>query len=353
MKWKPEAFNTIDFLVTTQKTEGGEDVIKNIFQDGDNMHVEKQLTQYKVLILRVGFSEQMHGYLNPCADVIQDKLPSKQRSQQTRDYKPVPFYPVDPTPAYPAYLANILLEDIGGLKHMLIENKQEEFEDGMIVEFRYDKTRDKFWQWIPIRVRLDKTAEYRSGRRNYGNAYHVAQSVWRSIHNPITPDMLRTGEDIPDILVDDDVYYNRKTKGSLTKALRDFHNLFVKRTLILGVAKKGGTLIDMTVGKAGDFPKWIAAHLAFVFGLDISRDNIENRLDGACARFLNYRKRFHSIPYTLFVNANSALHIRSGEACFSDTGKEITRAIFGIGERNEKKLGKGVIRQYGKRRRRF
>ena len=283
MKWKPEAFNTIDFLVTTQKTEGGEDVIKNIFEDGDNMHVEKQLTQYKVLILRVGFSEQMHGYLNPCADVIQDKLPSKQRSQQNRDYKPVPFYPVDPTPAYPAYLANILLEDIGGLKHMLIENKQEEFEDGMIVEFRYDKTRDKFWQWIPIRVRLDKTAEYRSGRRNYGNAYHVAQSVWRSIHNPITPDMLRSGEGIPSVLVDEDVYYNRKTKGNITKALRDFHNLFVKRTLILGVAKKGGTLIDMTVGKAGDFPKWIAAHLSFVFGLDISRDNIENRLDGACA----------------------------------------------------------------------
>ena len=348
MKWKPEAFNTIDFLVTTQKTEGGEDVIKNIFEDGDNMHVEKQLTQYKVLILRVGFSEQMHGYLNPCADVIQDKLPHKQQGQQTHDYKPVPFYPVDPTPAYPAYLAHILLEDIGGMKHMLIENKQEEFEDGMIVEFRYDKTRDKFWQWIPIRVRLDKTAEYRSGRRNYGNAYHVAQSVWRSIHNPITPDMLRTGKDIPDVLVDDDVYYNRKTKGRITKALRDFHNLFVKRTLILGVSKKGDTLIDMSVGKAGDFPKWIAAHLSFVFGLDISRDNIENRLDGACARFLNYRKRFHSIPYALFVNANSALHIRSGEACFSDTGKKITKAIFGMGPRDEKTLGKGVIRQYGK-----
>ena len=31
--------------------------------------------------------------------------------------------------------------------------------------------------------------------------------------------------------------------------------------------------------------------LRFVFGIDISRDNIENRLDGACARYLNYRKK--------------------------------------------------------------
>ena len=270
------------------------------------------------------------------------------KDNRKTDYKPVPFYPTNPSPTYPAYLANILLEDAGGIKYMLIENKQEALEDGMIVEFRYDKNRDKFWQWVPIRVRLDKTAEYRAGRRNYGNAYHVAQSVWRSIHNPITYEMLTTGEGIPNILADDDVYYNRKMSGTITRALRDFHNLFVKRTLILAASKKGGTLIDMTVGKAGDFPKWIAARLSFVFGLDISRDNIENRLDGACARFLNYRKQFHSIPYALFVNANSALNIRSGEACFTDKGREITRAIFGVGAKEEKTLGKGVYRQYGK-----
>ena len=48
------------------------------------------------------------------------------------------------------------------------------------------KDRRQGWQWIPIRVRYDKTAELNSGRKNYGNAYHVAQSVWRSINNPIT-----------------------------------------------------------------------------------------------------------------------------------------------------------------------
>ena len=29
---------------------------------------------------------------------------------------------------------------------------------------------------FPLRIRYDKTAEYRLGYKNYGNAYHVAQS---------------------------------------------------------------------------------------------------------------------------------------------------------------------------------
>ena len=231
---------------------------------------------------------------------------------------------------------------------MTTEDKQSVIEDEMIVEFRYDPTREKYWQWVPIKVRLDKTADYRSGGRNYGNSYHVAQSVWNSIHNPITEDMITTGENIPDLIADDDIYYNKKEDSTVTRALRDFHNLYVKRALILAAAKRGGTLIDMTVGKGGDFPKWIAAKLSFVFGIDLSRDNIENRLNGACARFLSFRKQFRTMPYALFVNGNSGLNIRSTEAIFSDKGKEITRAIFGDGPKDESRLGKGVFRQYAK-----
>ena len=50
--------------------------------------------------------------------------------------------------------------------------------------------------------------------------------------------MITTGEGIPDAIADDDVYYNRKTKGTITRALRNFHNLFVKRILILAAAKE-------------------------------------------------------------------------------------------------------------------
>ena len=137
---------------------------------------------------------------------------------------------------------------------------------------------------FPIRVRHDKTSEYRRGLKNYGNAYHVAQSVWRSIHDPITVDMIITGKGVSSELKDDDIYY-RKSGLTSTRALRDFHNLFVKHALIKAVSKPGNILIDLAVGKGGDMPKWIAAHLDFVFGIDVSRDNIENRLDGICAAF--------------------------------------------------------------------
>ena len=347
-KWKPPEFNTIDFLVTTKKTVTGEDFIGNIFQDGEDMSNLTQLTQYKTLILRVGYDERKHGYINPCADVINDHLPSRKQRDNNDTYKPVPFHPTDPSPAFPAYLCNIALSNNGGLKYMFTEDKKNVIEDGTIVEFRYVLDEKKFWQWKPIRTRPKKTAEYRKGGRNYGNAYHVAQSIWKSIHNPVTKQMISTGANIPDELVDDDVYYNRRN-STITRSLRDFHNLFVKRCLILGASTRGGTLIDMTVGKAGDFPKWIGAKLSFVFGLDIARDNIENRLDGACARFLNYKKKFHTIPYGLFVTANSSLNIRSKEACATERGGEIVDAVFGqLSEEAAGKIGAGVLRQYGK-----
>ena len=48
------------------------------------------------------------------------------------------------------------------------------------------------------------------------------------------------------------------------------------------------------------------------------------------------------MPYALFVNANSSLNIKSGEACLNEKGKQITRAVFGDGPKDEKILGKGA-----------
>ena len=347
-KWKPPEFNTIDFLVTTKKTESGEEFIGNIFENGINMSESTQLTQYKTLILRVGFSERMHGYLNPCEDIIQGHIPDRHDNEDRNKYKPVPFYPTDPQPDYPAYLCNIVLEESDSVNYMLIEDKTEAFEDGMVVEFKYDQTKEKGYQWIPIRVRKKKTAEYRAGKNNFGNAYHVALSVWHSIHNPVTETMIRTGNNIPSELAEDTIYYNRKSNSTITRALRDFHNLFVKRILILSVSNRGDILIDQSVGKGGDFPKWIAAKLSFVFGIDYSRDNITNRIDGACARFLNYKKKWKVMPDALFVSGSSSLNIRSGEACFTDKGKQIAKAIFGDEVKDEKILGEGVYKQFGK-----
>jgi hypothetical protein len=146
---------------------------------------------------------------------------------------------------------------------------------------------------------------------------------------------------------DDDVYYNKISKTSETQALRDFHNLYVKSMLINKVSKSGYSLIDYAVGKGGDLPKWISANLNFVLGLDLSKDNIENRLDGVCARYLNYAQRYAVIPKALFLHGNSSHNIKDGSALYDDKSRQIIKALFGEGTKNEVLLGKGVYNNYG------
>jgi len=299
--------------------------------------------------LRVGFDERKHGFINPCENIINDVVPNANNLDAEEGYKPVPFTPTNPFDPDAKYARIIIKNDQNGNKKMYTE-EGEVIEDKMIVEFSYDIDKEKFWRWSPLRVRYDKTAEYRAGLKNYGNAYHVAESNWHSIHNPITEEMIRTGVDIPHELADDNVYYNKVSVNrgnSITRGLRDFHNLFVKKMLIMSTSSRGDTLVDFAAGKGGDLPKWIAARLSFVFGIDISRDNIENRLDGICSRYLKYKKQFRSMPKGMFVNGNSGLNIKNGDAMVTEKGKEIVRAVFGSGPKDEVLLGKGVYNLYG------
>ena len=358
-KWKPEEANTIDFLITTKKNTSNSDYIGTTFASGLDMSSSNQLTEYKTLILRVGFEEGKEGYayINPCQDIIDDKLPGAGASgaepgegEGKGGYIPMQFYPTNPSDPY-AGLTNVPLKETGAIEKIMLTEEGEVIEDNMIIECRYVKENEQFWRWVPLRVRYDKTADYRSSPKstNFGNDYKTANNNWRSLHNPITEKMIRTGQDIPVDTGDDDVYYNRVSGsiGDNTKALRDFHNLFVKKLLITSVAKKGDTLIDLAVGKGGDLPKWIGANLKFVFGVDISRDNIQNRLNGACARYLGYRKTTKIMPRALFVHGNSSINLRNAAGLYSDKDKQITKAVFGQGAKDVKELGKGVYNQYG------
>lgn len=348
-KWKPPEFNTVDFLITTKKDENGKDLIKNKFNEGTNLSEGFDHCRYKTLVCRVGFDERYHGYINPFEDIIQDNIPEYSYDNRN-NYKPVPFHPTNPEPNYPVHLTNIKIERNNNIDYLLTENKEESFEDETIVEFRFDKNAERGWQWIPIRVRHDKTAQYRAGKKNYGNNYTTAQGVWESIHNPITEEMLKTGEGIPDEIIDDNVYYNKSGKRDVTYllSLRDFHNKYVKKKLIQNVSKKGDILIDMSVGKGGDLSKWIKSRLSFVLGIDYSQDNIENRINGVCARYLNDKKKTRIMPDAIFLTGDSSKNIRSGEAAKGgERSEKIMKAIFGNGPKDEKQIGFGVYKKYG------
>ena len=344
-KWKPAEYNTVDFMVSVKKNESGADMVSSTFSDGLDLSSSSQIAEYKTVILRVGFDERKHGFINPYQDTIDDKLPHFENYEDRRknNYIPVQFYPTEPSD-YKAGICQIPLT--GADKKMYTEN-DEVIEDNMIVEFRYDITKDGPWRWIPLRVRYDKTAQRRAGEKQFGNAFHVANNIWHTIYHPVTPLMMKTGEDIPADVGDDDVYYNKGAGSRSTRALRDFHNLYVKSHLIKSVAKPGSTLIDLAVGKGGDWPKWIDAKLKFVFGIDVARDNIQNRFDGAYARYLNNKKQHRVMPAALFVNGNSSVNIKKTTGILVDKDKQITKAVFGQGPKDAKLLGQGVYNQYG------
>ena len=344
-KWKPPAFNTIDFLVSVKKDSSGRDDIHNIYQDGINLNGKPNLTQYKTLILRCGFDEKKHGFVNPCQNIIDDNLPSGNNIDLDEGYKPVPFQPTNPYDDK-AQFCNIVLKEQGSNLVMMTE-EGEYFEENTIIEFKYELSNKEGWKWVPLRVRHDKTADLKSGQKNYGNAYHVANSNWHSIQNPITEEMISSGKNIPDFIEDNEVYYNKSGKETSTQGLRDFHNLYVKKNLILSVSERGHTLIDYAVGKAGDLSKWTKSKLKFVYGIDVSKDNINNQLDGACARYLKASKKQDRIPKALFVTGNSSLNIRKGNAFSDDKNKLINSAVFGNGPKDVDVLGKGVYKQYG------
>jgi len=362
LKWKPMEFTTIDFLVTVKKDKTGKDEIHNIFQSGMNTTDEQNVLQYKTMILRCGYSKGDHGYLNPFNDLINDTLHISDRDNENA-YKPVPFYPTKPYDSN-ACFANILLKKNG--EHMsLFSEEGEIFDNNMIVEFRYDITKSDGWRWVPLRVRYDKTAQLLRGIPNYGNAYHVANDTWQVIHAPITREMMSSGQNIPDYIEEEDeevsdvnkkAYYeiNNKTNSDKSRGMRDFHNLFVKRKLIGSMSTRGDTLIDYSVGKAGDLPKWTKSNLKFVLGIDINKDNIHNHKNGACVRYLEQKMQYRdpkNFLTSIFINGNSGLNIRNGDAFSkeftSEKEKEIANALFGKGPKDPKVIGQVVYDNYG------
>ena len=113
----------------------------------------------------------------------------------------------------------------------------------------------------------------------------------------------------------EDIYYNGMKTESKTQSLRDFHNLFVKKLLIDVVASKQPKtkLIDLAVGKGGDLPKWTMSKVFGVLGIDLSKDNIMNDNNGACARFISSYESNKRMPICMFIQGDTSKLIHNGD----------------------------------------
>ena len=346
-KWKPPHYNTIDFLVQTQKDKDGKDLIRYVAHDGDKMMT--RMIPYKTLILHVGFDKKRHKHMNPFHDVLHDSDEYYRNlvgTDNEQSYEAMPFVPT--TPYDPdAFLCHVPLEENFRSSHsyQMKTMEREVFVEDMIVEFQYaknDTTKQGPWKWVPLRVRQDKTQALREGKKSMNN-YTTADTNWHSIHFPVTEKMITGMDDVPQIEVTDKIYYNLSEKNeSTTKALRDFHNTYVKRKLIVGVANymrntlkiTDPLLIDYAVGQGGDLPKWDSGKIRFVLGIDLHSESITNPYSGACKRYLTWRFKNRNHPMrALFLEGNGALNIRTdGKAFPTALEKGLVQSIFGQGK---------------------
>ena len=315
-KWKPPEFNTIDFLIKVKRI-GAQDDIEYINEGGN-------VQPYKILNLYVGYNEKKDGHLNP-QQLMFEGITSRGGESV---YSPVLFTPTSPIDQL-AHICYIPLKnDSSGEMKMFTENN-EAIDSDIVVEFKYVKNDDRRMSWVPLRIRYDKTADYKK-KKSFGNAYHVANSNWHTIHNPVTKEMLTSYTEISMDDENDDVYYNTDESKSKTHKMKTFHNMGVKRLIIDKVCKPGNTLVDFAVGRGGDLYKWNANKLKFVLGIDISKDNIHNPKGGVCARYLGLKKKWSNLIDALFIHGDTSKIILNGDFAKDDDKQEETNSKFVI-----------------------
>lgn len=288
-KWKPAEQNSIDFLVRFTPKRfinplDGKEVIQG------ELYVSRNAKDIYVYPREMMTGEYVPRNLPADFELLNAaRIPSLFQ----------PSVPRDPD----AFQILIPLNEKG----VPIDDENQKVEDNTIIECAFNTdTR----QWTIMRTRYDKTYQYKVLREaQYGNDVSVANSIWTSMHVPVTSDMLKKHftEPIDDTL-EDDMYYRDDIKRD-TRAFTDvysFHNR-IKEDLYSKYVKKGDTLLELAVGKGGDLQKWIKAQPSKIVGMDISLSNLASPVDSASKRYLE-KKRDGRVPPLLLVQGSFTSH---------------------------------------------
>lgn len=377
-KWKPSSQNTVDFLVNFEREPG----IPTMEKITTGIHPKSgQTVRYKTLRLFVG-SDKDPAFEDPRNTILlEQNIPRDKKG--SNKYKPVLFNPLEFADTM-ASVCNLLVKidpesgeeyvttyDVGDLEtdisadvgltdnreelirkglvdHKYLVGTGEPIRDRSIVEMRYEPKNDGGWRWIPIRVRHDKTERLLRGTlARTLNSEKVANSVWNSIHDPVTYSMIRTGaeqpteEEVKDLLKsrETDVtkkYYERKASEEdimLVRGMLDFHNKYIKNDILYKKLLRGGgkSVLDVACGKGGDLYKWIMNRARLVVGVDTAGENITNTRDGAYKRYLEsiVEFGFGRVPQIAFIIGNSSRRFIDGEAGATPEESNMLRSIFG------------------------
>ena len=354
LKWKPAAENSIDFLVVTEKERDIEGKPTDVALVSTKLREDtNQAVRFKTLRLCVG-SRSDPALLHPRETILNEKdLP---QSLEEGDYRPVEFSPGGDPMASVCYVAIDAAEsEATGDDMVRCVRSGDPIQNHYIVEMSYHPERAPGWRWEPMRVRWDKTERFQRGIMGRTmNADWVANSIWASIHAPVTESMIRTGATeegdgtattttttmtTTTTDLNAAAYYVRKAPARdlhKVRGLRQFHNQYVKEDILLGrVLKKGVALYDMTCGQAGDIHKWIRAQVGWVFGTDLAEKNLTDARDGAYRRYLDQVVKAKgaegAVPPMLFVQANTAARLADGGAGQTQMDRAILRTLWSAG----------------------
>ena len=335
LKWKPKEQNTIDFLV--EEGNIGQDIITK--------------RRYKEFKLYTGYNSNQWEPITPMDGLRlrHDRQFAELARKTKTTYKARLFTP------FSYYEKGVEIAHV-----YLNEQNQPVCEDGSIidnnsiVEFAYNpdnKGVPVMKRWIPLRVRIDKTRIFKKTGKlsKTANDLIVAQSIWRSIHVPVEREMITGIQDVPlksvaasleeRLLGIDEVYYAREIprQHMLSVHMLDFHNQGIKKDLYSRIPiSKRDALLEIACGMAGDLPRWRDCGYRFIMGVDISRDNITNPMQGAYARMIKQRQALKIdvdgveqtiYPKVIFLIGDCAKKFENGDAAGED---EESKRLFQI-----------------------
>ena len=293
-KWKPASQNSIDFLL---KIVPGEMVDTN---------TKEVVKQGELFVGRGSGDVFIYPRETMTGEYVRRQLPEElDKLADTNTYIPSFFQPDSPRDP-DAYKIKLPLNGKG----IPVDIHGNKIEDNTIIECAYDTD---IGQWIIMRTRYDKTYLYRVKRElQYGNDFATANSVWTSMHVPITERMISNFVSSPtDSAFEDDAYYrdDLKRDSRVFKDVYTFHRM-IKADMYKTHIHKNDTVLELACGRGGDMHLLKKSHPSKVVGLDFSLLNITSPSQGAAVRYLKDKNMnpHDFMPPILYIVGDMTAH---------------------------------------------